>query len=193
VCYSVCTENCFIDLRFSWFPIVCPNECQKSLNKLGTLPSKFCLHNTCDLFIHPAPRISYSSNSAFLCFFCHSWNRLQLVLIPYAPLLCDEELQSTDHELIPARMRVLRQRTVPRTAVMFVTIQRENIRPSKIKMNKAVTMLKLPDVCSYAMNHYVSLSLTNMKSSVHLHALYSPRTVLRTFSPRRDQFVICGQ
>jgi hypothetical protein len=29
---------------------------------------------------------------------------------------------------------------------MFVTIQRENIRPSKKEMNKAVTMLKLPDV-----------------------------------------------
>jgi hypothetical protein len=29
-------------------------------------------------------------------------------------------------------------------------------------------MLKLPDVCSWAMNHYVSLSLTNVKSSVRL-------------------------
>jgi hypothetical protein len=54
-------------------------------------------------------------------------------------------------------------------------------------------MLKLPDVCSYTMNHYVSLSLTNSKSSVHLHALYSPRTALRTFTPRRDQLVVCGQ
>jgi hypothetical protein len=52
-------------------------------------------------------------------------------------------------------------------------------------MNKAVTMLKLPDVSSYAMN-YVSLSLTNMKSSVHLYALYFPRTALRTFTPRRE-------
>jgi hypothetical protein len=43
------------------------------------------------------------------------------------------------------------------------------------------------------MNHYASLSLTSRKSSVHLHALYSPRTVLRTFTPRRDQLVICGQ
>jgi hypothetical protein len=43
------------------------------------------------------------------------------------------------------------------------------------------------------MNHYVSLSLTKRKSSVHLHALYSPRTALRTFTPRRDQLVICGQ
>jgi hypothetical protein len=42
------------------------------------------------------------------------------------------------------------------------------------------------------MNHYVSLSLTNMKSSVHLHALYSPRTALRTFTPRRDQLVMCS-
>jgi hypothetical protein len=43
------------------------------------------------------------------------------------------------------------------------------------------------------MNNYVSLSLTNSKSSVHLHALYSPRIALRTFTPRRDQLVICGQ
>jgi hypothetical protein len=31
---------------------------------------------------------------------------------------------------------------------IYVTIQRENIHPSKKEMNKAVTMLKLPDVCS---------------------------------------------
>jgi hypothetical protein len=43
------------------------------------------------------------------------------------------------------------------------------------------------------MNHYVSLSLANRKSSVHLHALYSPRTALRTFLPRRDHLAICGQ
>jgi hypothetical protein len=30
---------------------------------------------------------------------------------------------------------------VPRVDVMFVIIQRENIRPSKKEMNKAVTML----------------------------------------------------
>jgi hypothetical protein len=45
-------------------------------------------------------------------------------------------------------MRVLLQRTVLRTEVMFVTIQRENIHPSKKEMNKYVTVLKLPDVCS---------------------------------------------
>jgi hypothetical protein len=28
---------------------------------------------------------------------------------------------------------------------------------------------------------------------VHLHALYSPRTALRTFIPRKDQIVMCGQ
>jgi hypothetical protein len=31
---------------------------------------------------------------------------------------------------------------------MLVTMQRENIRPSKKEMNKAVKMLKLADVCS---------------------------------------------
>jgi hypothetical protein len=53
--------------------------------------------------------------------------------------------------------------------------------------------LNMLDVCSCAMNHYVSLSLTNRKSSDHLHALYFPRTVLRTFTPRRDQLVTCGR
>jgi hypothetical protein len=48
----------------------------------------------------------------------------------------------------PQEMRVLRQCTVSRAEVMFVTIQRENIRPSNKEMNKAVTMLKLPDVYS---------------------------------------------
>jgi hypothetical protein len=92
------------------------------------------------------------------------------------------------------RMRVLRQCTVPRAEVMFITIQREHIRLSQKEMNNAVvTMLKLPDVCSSAMNHYVSLSLTNRASFVHLYALYSPRTALRRFTSCRGQLVICGQ
>jgi hypothetical protein len=48
----------------------------------------------------------------------------------------------------PQGMRVLRQCNVPRAEVMFITIQRENIHPSKKEMNNAVTMLKSPDVCS---------------------------------------------
>jgi hypothetical protein len=43
---------------------------------------------------------------------------------------------------------VLWQCKVSRSELMFVTIQRENIRPSKKEINKTVTMLKLPDVCS---------------------------------------------
>jgi hypothetical protein len=42
------------------------------------------------------------------------------------------------------------------------------------------------------MNHYVALSLTSRKSSVHLHALNSLHTAPRTFTPHRDQLVICG-
>jgi hypothetical protein len=48
----------------------------------------------------------------------------------------------------PLGMQVLRQCTVPQAEVMFVTIQRENIRPSKKEVNTAVTIFKLPDVCS---------------------------------------------
>jgi hypothetical protein len=43
------------------------------------------------------------------------------------------------------------------------------------------------------MNHYVFLSLTNKKSSVHLHASYSPRIALGSFTPRSYQLVKCGQ
>jgi hypothetical protein len=43
------------------------------------------------------------------------------------------------------------------------------------------------------MDQYVSLSLTSTKSCVHLHALYSLRTALKSFTPRRDQLVIYGQ
>jgi hypothetical protein len=57
-------------------------------------------------------------------------------------------------------------------------------------MNKAVTMQSiLPDVCSYTMNYYISLSLTSRKSSVHLHVLYSP---LSLTAPRSGQLLICG-
>jgi hypothetical protein len=42
---------------------------------------------------------------------------------------------------------------------------------------------KLPDVCIQVMSHYVFLSLINRKSSVHLLAVYSPRTALRILHP----------
>jgi hypothetical protein len=46
-------------------------------------------------------------------------------------------------------MQVLRQCQVPQAELMFVTIQRETIRPSKKEMNKAVAMQsKVPDVCN---------------------------------------------
>jgi hypothetical protein len=108
---------------------------------------------------------------------------------------CVALVQCTDHDLIPARNASLGDNArYLRAEVILVITQRENIRPSKREMNKAITMqYELPDVCSYAMNNYVSLSLNSRKSSVHLHALYSPRITLRTFTPRRDhQLVICG-
>jgi hypothetical protein len=98
------------------------------------------------------------------------------ILIYYSPLITCWS---------PQGMWVLWQCKVPRVEVMFVTIQCENIRPSKKEMNK-------PGVCSYSVNHSVSLSLTNRKSSVHLHALYSPRTALRMITRCRDHLMICG-
>jgi hypothetical protein len=57
------------------------------------------------------------------------------------------DVLSTDRELIPARNASLAAMHGS-ASEMFVTIQRENIRPSKKEMNKAVTMHILPDVCS---------------------------------------------
>jgi hypothetical protein len=60
-------------------------------------------------------------------------------LLVYCPQITSWSLQG---------MRVLRQCTVPQAQVMFITNQLEHIRPSMKEMNKAATMLKLPDVCS---------------------------------------------
>jgi hypothetical protein len=105
------------------------------------------------------------------------------------------EVLSTDHELIPARNASLAAVHGSASGTNVVRYQRtwKHIRPSKKEMNKAVTILKLPGVCSLAINHCLSLSLTNRKSPVHLLALYSPRTAQRTFAARRDQHAICGQ
>jgi hypothetical protein len=64
-----------------------------------------------------------------------------MVKKPSAPVCRRYSTQITSWS--PQGMRVLRQCTVQRAEVMFVTIQRENIRPSKKEVNKAVTMLKL--------------------------------------------------
>jgi hypothetical protein len=60
-------------------------------------------------------------------------------------------LLSTVHELIPAwnaSLAAMHGSASESNVHYLVTIQRESIRPSKTEMNKAVTMLKLPDVCS---------------------------------------------
>jgi hypothetical protein len=55
---------------------------------------------------------------------------------------------SIDHELIPARNASLAAMYSYASESNVLTIQCENIRSSKKEMNKAVAMLKLPDVCS---------------------------------------------
>jgi hypothetical protein len=56
----------------------------------------------------------------------------------------------------PQGMRVLRQCTVPRAEVMFVTIQRESIRPSKKEMNKVLQCLNCP---MFAVRLWITTSL----------------------------------
>jgi hypothetical protein len=56
----------------------------------------------------------------------------------------------------PQEMQVLRQCKVPRAKVRFVTIQRENIRPSKKQMNKAVTML--PNCPTFSIRLWITMS-----------------------------------
>jgi hypothetical protein len=66
-------------------------------------------------------------------------------------------VHTTDHELIPARNASL--------AAMQASARGSNV--------PYYLTLKLPDVCSLATNQYVSLLLTNRKSSVHLNALWT--------------------
>jgi hypothetical protein len=68
-------------------------------------------------------------------------------------------------------MRVLRQCKFPRAEVMLVTSQRENIRPSKKDVNKAVTML--PNCPMFAVRLWITTSpyrwpLGNLPSSYML-------------------------
>jgi hypothetical protein len=79
-------------------------------------------------------------------------------------------LQSTDHELIPARNASLTamqgSASVSRPNVRYYPMWKHSSLKRK-KINKAVTTIKLPDVCSEAMNH-VSLSLTSLPSTCML-------------------------
>jgi hypothetical protein len=52
----------------------------------------------------------------------------------------EAHLLSKDHELIPARNVSLVAMQGSAREAMFVTIQRENISPSKKEMNKALTL-----------------------------------------------------
>jgi hypothetical protein len=56
-------------------------------------------------------------------------------------------------------MRVLWRCKVPQAEVMLVTVQRENIRPSKKEMTKAVTMLIIKPNCRCLQLGYESLRL----------------------------------
>jgi hypothetical protein len=69
-------------------------------------------------------------------------------MLIYTTLSKQRSLLPTDHVLIPARNASLAAMQGSVSRVTFVTIQRENIRPSNKEMNKAVTMLKQPHVCS---------------------------------------------
>jgi hypothetical protein len=87
---------------------------------------------------------------------------------------------------------------VPATNASLATMQGYyptwNHSPLK-ERNEQGCLLQCLNCPMFAVRLWITkfLSLTNRKSSVHLHALYSPRTALRTFTPRRDQLVMCGQ
>jgi hypothetical protein len=88
-----------------------PLNCSPSLTLKCSSPLRFqskdnsLAKSTCMLTLLQAP----------LLFLCLTWRT-------------KSHLLSTDHELIPQGMRVLRQCTVPLAEVMFVTIQRSNIQ-----------------------------------------------------------------
>jgi hypothetical protein len=101
---------------------------------------------------------------------------------------CSQVL-STDHELIPSRNTSLAVMHSSGAEVMFVIIQRENICPSKKEMNKAGTMLKQPDVCSW-LSITTSLYRWPIGSFPSTCMLGTARTALRMFTPRRDKLAI---
>jgi hypothetical protein len=94
----------------------------------------------------------------------------------------------------PQGMRVLRHCKVPWAEIMFVTIQRENIRPLNKEMNKAVT--SVTNCPMFAVRLCITMSpyrwpIGSLPTTFMLLGLLL--TALRTFTPRRDQLVICGQ
>jgi hypothetical protein len=80
-------------------------------------------------------------------------------------------------------MRLLRQCTVPWAEVMFVSIQRENIRHPNKKWTRLLQYLNSP-MFAVMLWITVSLSLANRKSSVHLHALYPPHCTKDVYTPQ---------
>jgi hypothetical protein len=96
-----------------------------------------------------------------------------------APFLQRPEIyvQSTDHELIPARLASLAaiQGSASGSNVHYYPTRKHS--PLKERNEQGCyNASKLPDVCSYAMIYCVSLSLINRKSSVHPSTctLYTP-------------------
>jgi hypothetical protein len=87
----------------------------------------------------------------------------------------------------PQRMLVLWQYTGPRHYPTW--------KHFALQWKKWTRLLQCLNCPMFAVRLWIttSLSLTTRKSSVHLHALYSLRTALRTFTPRRDELMVCGQ
>jgi hypothetical protein len=91
----------------------------------------------------------------------------------------------------PQGTRVLRQCKVPRAAVIFITIQRENVRYSKKQINKAVTMRNCP---MFAVRLWITTSLYHWPTgSLPSTCMVCTPPIAMTFTPRMDQLVICGQ
>jgi hypothetical protein len=90
----------------------------------------------------------------------------------------------------PQGMRVLRQSKVPRAKVIFVTIQRENIRPSKKEWTRLLQFLNCP---MFAVRLWITTSPCRWPiRSLPTTYMLCTSPSLRTFTPRRVQLVICG-
>jgi hypothetical protein len=97
-------------------------------------------------------------------------------------------LQSTDRELIPARNASLAavQGSTSGSSARYYPTWKHSLLKERNEQG-------CYSVIQTARCLQLGYESTKWKSSVHLHAFNSPRTALMTFTPRRDQLVICGQ
>jgi hypothetical protein len=139
--YSI-TENIYYSQLSSVAILLQPEPaCFTSYNSWKWL----CFLSFCAIVFRSPPASHVSSSNG-------QWSS-QLLCVYYTRVYCPQYTSWS-----PQGMRVLRQYTGPRAEVLFVTIQRENMRPSKKEINKAIVTM-LPNFPMFAVGLWITTSL----------------------------------